>query len=241
MVVMTGFLLLHFAFFSSWLNSSAAEPASPADSKATGTAVPAQLAGIDVSEFQGDIDWQAVKAGGVVFAFARALEGETIHDSRFSANWQGMKDAGIVPGAYVFYVADDPPAKQAEIFTGLVTLEPGDLRPMVDIEQGSIGASAPANLVANFHTYLELIEKHYGVKPIIYTDPVFWNEHMDDSFGDYPLWVADYDVDSPTLPTGWDKWVFWQHSDSGSVAGIDGHVDLDTFNGGLEDLSRYRK
>ncbi len=206
----------------------------------TDSAPPARLDGIDVSQFQGEIDWQAVRASGIVFAFARALEGESIHDSRFAANWQGMKDAGVVRGAYDFYVAADPPEAQVENFAGLVTLEPGDLVPMVDIEQGSVGSAAPPDLVADFHRYLQLMESHYGAKPIIYTDPSFWNEHMDDSFGDYPLWVAEYGVDSPSLPRGWNDWVLWQHSESGSVPGIDGAVDLDVFNGGLEELARYR-
>ncbi len=201
----------------------------------------ARLDGIDVSEFQGDIDWQAAKAAGVVFAFARALEGDTIHDSQFAANWQGMKEAGVVRGAYDFYIADDSPETQVEEFTALVTLEPGDLVPMVDIESASLTESAPANLVSDFHRYLDLMEAHYGVKPIIYTDPDFWNENLDDSFGEYPLWVADYDgEDTPTLPEGWDDWVLWQHTDLGSVPGIDGDVDLDVFKGGLGDLARYR-
>ena len=118
-----------------------------------------------MSEFQGDIDWQAVKASGVVFAVARALEGETIHDPRFPANWQGMKDAGIVRGAYDFYVADDLPADQVRVFARLVTLEPGDLVPIVDIEQGSIGQGAPPDLIANFHRYLDLMEQQFGAKP----------------------------------------------------------------------------
>lgn len=221
----------------------AAEPRA-AEATETGAAIetetPARLRGVDVSKFQGEIDWQAVKASGIVFAFARALEGETIVDSRFTANWQSMKEAGVVRGAYDFYVAGDRPAAQVEVFTDLVTLEPSDLGPMVDIEQGSLGSSAPPDLVSNFHKYLELMETHYGVKPIIYTDPAFWNEHMDDSFGDYPLWVAEYGVDSPTLPKGWDAWVLWQHSESGTVPGIEGDVDLDVFNGDLVELARYR-
>lgn len=227
---------------------SASETGSSPTVEPTEKQEPERLPGIDVSQFQGEIDWQAVKAGGIGFAFARALEGETIVDSRFAANWQGMREAGVVRGAYDFYVASDPPAAQVEIFTGLVTLEPGDLAPMVDIEQGSISSrgssgsssSAPPGLISDFHTYLELLEKHYGIKPIIYTDPSFWKEYMDGSFGDYPLWVAEYGVDAPTPPHGWSSWILWQHSESGSVPGIDGAVDLDVFNGGLEELARYR-
>lgn len=201
----------------------------------------ARLDGVDVSKFQGEIDWQAVKASGVVFAFARALEGETIQDSTFAANWQGMKEAGVIRGAYDFYIANDADSDQVEVFSSLVTLEPGDLVPMVDIEAASLGGlEADGDLVEDFHEYLDLMEKHYGVKPIIYTDPDFWNEHMDDSFGAYPLWIAAYGVDVPPVPAGWADWIIWQHSESGSVAGIDEDVDLDVFNGGLEELARYR-
>ncbi len=244
-LALTAAVLLQALSLACSRTPSASEAASPGagespSTEAPAAAAPSRLSGIDVSEFQGEIDWQAVKDSGVVFAFARALEGETIVDSRFSANWQGMKAAGVARGAYDFYVAADPPEAQVKTFTGLVTLEPGDLVPMVDIEQGSLGDSAPPDLVADFHRYLELMEQHYGVKPIIYTDPDFWNEHMDDSFGAYPLWVADYGVESPTVPRGWEDWVLWQHSESGTVPGIDGAVDLDVFNGDLEDLARYR-
>jgi lysozyme len=201
---------------------------------ATETTTQTEVVGVDVSQFQGELDWQSVKASGVAFAFARALEGETILDSDFAANWEGMKAAGVARGAYHFYVADDPPEDQARVFSGLVTLEPGDLVPMVDIEQASIGASAPSDLVSNFHRYLDLLEQQFGVRPIIYTEPAFWNEHMDDSFGTYPLWVADYSVDSPVLPQGWDNWVLWQHSHSGTVPGVDGSVALSRFAAGLE-------
>lgn len=199
-----------------------------------------RLEGVDVSKFQGEIDWQAVRASGVVFAFARALEGETIHDATFAANWRGMKEAGVVRGAYDFYIANDSPEVQAKIFSSLVALEPGDLVPMVDIEEASLGGSEPPDLVEDFHRYLELVEQAFGARPIVYTNPSFWNENMDDSFGEYPLWVADYEVESPTLPDGWQDWVIWQHGDSGSVPGIDGDVDLNVFTGTMEDLARYR-
>jgi len=209
-------------------------------SEATNSVAPVRLDGVDVSKFQGEIDWQAVKASGVVFAFARALEGVTVHDATFAANWRAMKEAGILRGAYDFYVAGDSPAEQVKTFTSLVSLEPGDLVPMVDIEAGSIGRSAPVDLIAGFHQYLDLMTTHYGAKPIIYTDSSFWNEHMDDSFGDYPLWIAEYGVESPNLPTGWSTWVLWQHSATGQVPGIVGDVDLDVFNGGLDDLASYQ-
>ena len=211
----------------------------------SGTSTPAEtLSGIDVSEFQSRIDWQAVKASGVTFAFARALYGESIHDPEFVNNWQGMKEAGVIRGAYDFYIVEESPASQVQDFSDIVSLESEDLAPMVDIEEASITASdgtAPANIVSNFHEYLILMEAHYGIKPIIYTNPSFWNEYMDDSFGDYPLWIAEYGVKAPTVPNGWDNWTIWQHSESGSIDGIKGSVDLDVFNGNLERLGHYRK
>jgi len=201
------------------------------------------LSGIDVSKFQGAIDWQSVKSSGITFAFARALEGETVHDSEFAANWHGMHEAGLIRGAYDFYVVEDSPESQAKIFSDLVSLKPGDLVPMVDIEQGSItskNGSVPANMVSNLHQYLTLLEAHFGIKPIIYTNARFWNTYMDDSFSDYPLWLAEYGVKAPALPNGWNSWKFWQYSDSGDVPGINGAVDLDTFNGNLADLEQFR-
>src|ERR1044072_4305833 len=74
---------------------------------------------------------------------------------------------------------------------------------------------------------------------MIYTMASFWNAHLDNQFGDYPLWVAHYDVQSPTIPQGWSNWEFWQHSQSGSVSGVTGSVDLDWFNGSLADLMAF--
>ncbi len=194
----------------------------------------AKLSGIDVSYYQGEIDWQSVKAAGQTFAFARATYGTTKLDSMFSTNWQAIKQAGIIRGAYHFFVAADDPTEQANFFVSTVgSLEPGDLPPVIDVEADSGTSSA---LVNDVQTWLNIVEQKLGVIPIIYTAPSYWNEYMTGNFGKYPLWVAEYGVSTPKSVNGWSNWTFWQHSESGSVEGIKGSVDTDYFNGSYNDL-----
>ncbi len=195
--------------------------------------------GIDVSHYQGSIDWGKVRASGVDFAFAKAAQGTGTSDSKFAANWVGMKAAGVLRGAYDFYNVGADPAAQAKTFLGKFKLEPGDLPPMVDIETESVGAETNANLIADLHAYCDAIKKACGVAPFIYTGPGFWNAHLDGGFSDCPLWVAEYGVSKPKPVTGWKYWTIWQYSQSGSVPGISGAVDLDYFNGGLDQLKKF--
>lgn len=197
---------------------------------------PSRLAGIDVSHFQGHVDWQAVKAAGCVFAFAKATEGTNVTDPFFAANWVGMKAAGLMRGAYHFYRAAEPAAQQAAHFLSTVQFEPGDLPPVLDIEVND-GVTGPP-LVGGVQTWLDAVEPVAGATPVIYTDTPFWNAHFNNQFGSYPLWVAHYTaapVPSP-LPVGWSVWTFWQYSQSLHVNGVNGTADHDYFNGPLTQL-----
>ena len=110
--------------------------------------------------------------------------------------WERMRQAGLVRGAYHYYVVGDDPLQQAHHFLSHVVLEPGDLLPVVDIE--AAGDDAPADLAGQLMTFVGEIEAAIGVKPIIYTSPRFWRDHIRGSeFGAYPLWIAEYDVDQP--------------------------------------------
>lgn len=194
----------------------------------------AKLSGIDVSYYQGNIDWQSVKAAGQTFAFARATYGTTKLDSEFSTNWQAMKSAGMIRGAYHFFIASEDPTDQANFFINTVgSLDIGDLPPVIDVEADS-GTSS--SLVENVQTWLNVVEQKLGLTPMIYTAPSYWNEYMNGNFGKYPLWVAEYGVTTPKSVNGWNEWTFWQHSESGSVEGINGSVDTDYFNGSYNDL-----
>lgn len=196
-----------------------------------------QLSGIDVSKWQGPVDWKSVQQAGIAFAFARATYGASEVDSYFSDNWQAMKDAGIIRGAYHFFLAADDPTQQAEFFIRTVgTLSPDDLPPVIDVESGS-GVSS--NLAANVQTWLSTVEQGLGRTPIIYTAPSYWNENMTGGFGNYPLWVAEYGVSSPKAVNGWDNWTCWQYSSIGKVGGVNGSVDLDYFNGTYQALGAF--
>jgi len=194
-----------------------------------------QVQGIDVSDHQGTVDWNAVQQAGKVFAFIKATDGITWTDPDFATNWSGAKAAGLLRGAYHFYETDDDPTAQAQNFLNAVQLEPGDLPPVVDIERIDSGGSA-SQTVQDLQTWLDVVEKATGRVPIIYTSPTFWDSLGTSAFGRYPLWVAEYGVTSPKLPPGWASWTFWQFSESGAVAGISGSVDLNVFQGTSAEL-----
>lgn len=189
--------------------------------------------GIDVSQHQGTVDWPAVVQAGYVFAFIKATDGETYVDPEFAQNWAGAAAANVLRGAYHFFRAEDSPQAQVELFWNTVAGN-GELPPVVDVEE-TMGVSA-ATLISNLTQFLAELQQASGRTPMIYTGPSFWNSLGTTAFGGYPLWVAEYGVSQPTLPGGWSSWAFWQHSESGSVPGIQGAVDLDVFNGPLSAL-----
>lgn len=184
--------------------------------------------GIDVSKDQGTIDWPAVAQAGITFAFVKATDGETYVDPNFAANWAGAAAAGLLRGAYHFFRAEDSPQSQVDLFWTTVG-GTGELGLVVDVEK-TMGVSN-ATLIANLTQFLDELQKASGRQPLIYTYPSFWKALGTTAFGAYPLWVAEYEVAAPTIPSGWSSWRYWQSSQSGTVPGITGNVDLDVFNG----------
>ncbi|CAM2070149.1 hypothetical protein SCOR_32540 [Sulfidibacter corallicola] len=194
--------------------------------------------GVDVSHFSGTVTWSDVYGDGYRFAFTKATEGDDWVDPTLVTNMSGMAEAGIVRGAYHFYVTSDAPDTQARNFIDNVSLQKGDLPPVVDVESIGTGTDQ-TTLATNLRTFLTLLENHYGIKPVIYTDQNFWNANFgSESFADYKLWLAQYEVDTPTLPNGWSSWWIWQYAENQSVAGIEKDVDLNRYPGTLEDLKR---
>lgn len=197
------------------------------------------VSGIDVSYYQDDIDWGAVAADGIDFAFIRVSDGTGFLDPEFDDNWSGARAAGVVRGAYQYFRADGDAAAQANLLLDTMgPLEADDLPPVIDVESDE--GLAPGDVAAQVGIWIDTVEAELGVQPIIYTARYFWDDSVGtDAFADYPLWVANWEVDCPNLPSPWSDWVFWQWSDSGSIAGISGGVDTDVFNGTIEDLLAF--
>lgn len=198
---------------------------------ATGPSIPeADVEGVDVSHWQGTIDWRAVRGAGIGFAFIKATEGGTFTDPAFAANWSAAGAAGVRRGAYHYFRPSVDAAAQAQNFLRVVQLGPGDLPAVLDVET-SEGVASDA-LIRAVRTWLETVERATGKRPIVYTYPDFWNRGVGGAVGTYPLWIATYGRDAPIVPAGWSEWTFWQYSSTGRVPGIAGDVDLDRFAGG---------
>jgi lysozyme len=195
-----------------------------------------QLRGIDVSAFNGVVDWAAVADSGISFAFAKASEGLTLRDEQFPANWAGMKGTGIVRGAYHFFHPGDDGAAQADAFLSWVgALEEGDLPPALDWETSD--ASDLASTIAAARAFAAEILARTGRTTLIYTYRAYWDGLGDPgAFAANPLWFASDGLSCPTPPAPWNSWLFWQYSAEGTVAGISSAVDLDRFAGDREDL-----
>jgi GH25 family lysozyme M1 (1,4-beta-N-acetylmuramidase) len=189
-----------------------------------------------VSDYDGTVNWSEVAAAGNTFAIARISDGTGYPDTTFAANWPAMKAAGLIRGSYQFFRASEDPTAQANLVVAAVgTLGAGDLAPVADVEVMD-GVSGDT-LVANLATWISVVSAKTGRTPIIYTAPGFWNALPNtDQFANEVLWVANWEVSCPGMPTPWTGWSFWQSSDSGTVAGVSDAVDLDSFNGTLAQL-----
>ena len=193
--------------------------------------------GIDISHYQGDIDWKLLasqRAGEfpLRFIFLKATEGGDHGDDTFRANFDSARAHGFVRGAYHYFIPRTDARRQADFFIRTVQLQKGDLPPVLDVE--TTQGKSKADLQRAVKTWLDCIESHYGVTPILYASYKFKLRYLNDSiFQRYPYWIAHYYVDSVRYEG---PWHFWQHTDVGSVPGIKGNVDLNVFNGSMDGL-----
>ena len=210
--------------------------------KGYGVCMPAgyKVHGIDISHYQGDIDWEKLSQTRqsqfpIRFIYMKATEGGDFSDKNFKANFDSARVHGFIRGAYHFYNPKTDADKQADFFIRSVNLEPGDLPPVLDIEKKGKDMK---KLQADLKPWLRRVEAHYGVKPIIYASYKFKTKYLNDSvFNSYPYWIAHYYVDSVKYQG---EWKFWQHTDVGTLPGIKEQVDLNIFNGGKEGLDALR-
>ncbi|NML67196.1 glycoside hydrolase family 25 protein [Hymenobacter sp. RP-2-7] len=192
--------------------------------------------GIDVSAYQGRIDWPQVARQQVRFAFIKASEGGSLRDARFARNWREARAAGVLCGAYHYFQPNRDGAQQAALFIKTVPLRPGDLPPVLDVEAPRFHDVAA--LRRQVQQWLQAVRAHYGVSPILYTNYAFYRRYLAGHFDEYPLWLAHYEVAQPTLPA--ERWIIWQHSDEAYVPGIRGTVDFNVFQGSYDELLELR-
>jgi lysozyme len=197
---------------------------------------PDTLYGIDVSYYQGNINWNQVAAAGVHFAFIRVSDGLNYPDSEFQDNWDGALAAGVIRGVYQYFRPGQNAIDQANyLLSEMGPLQPGDLCPAIDVE--ATDGQPPSVVEAKVNDWLDHIETNLGCTPVIYTRASFWDPEVGSTaHGNYTLWVAHYGVTCPNVPSGWSDWQFHQFSSTGSVSGISGPVDENWFNGTAADL-----
>jgi GH25 family lysozyme M1 (1,4-beta-N-acetylmuramidase) len=199
------------------------------------------IQGIDVSEYQESVDWAAVKASGRVFGIARINVGDHL-DPYFQDNWNGMRAAGMIRGAYQYYKPSFDPVQQADLVVSTVgVLGPDDLPAMLDIE--ILDGVAPAEVVARLRTWLDIVEAGTGKRPLVYTGAYFWDDNIGSTaLADYPLVIPWYGTNCPGVPDAWNGpgWKFHQYSESGTVPGVSSNpTDLDVYNGSEAQLRAW--
>jgi len=204
--------------------------------------------GIDISKWQGDVDWTAVAGDGVAFAFVRVSDGINTPDPFFDDNWAQSRAAGVYTGAYQFFRPNQSVIAQADLLLEGIgcdlaartcPISQMDLPPVIDVEHRPSGWTQTQMRTA-IQTWVDRVEE-FGLEPIVYTGRFFWRDYVgSDAWNDHPLWLAHYTNDCPNIPSHWSDWDFWQFTDSGSTAGVSGPVDTNEFNGTLDMLRALR-
>ena len=197
-----------------------------------------EIHGIDISHYQGEIDWNQLRHARVDgcpirFVVIKSTEGATHKDERFDDNFREALEHGFVRGAYHFWSTRSSAREQARFFIDNVDLQEGDLPPVLDVERIPNGMSTD-EFQLELLTWLHIVEDRYGAKPIIYTYNKFKETYLSAPvFDDYPYWIAHYYVERVEYAG---EWRFWQHTDAGHLPGITGYVDLDVYNGSFYDM-----
>lgn len=199
-----------------------------------------EIHGIDISHYQGKIDWEELKNAmiegcPVRFVIIKSTEGSSRLDDHFRENFNQARDYGFIRGVYHFWSNKSSAREQAYYFLNQVHLTDGDLPPVLDIEHKPTDKSVE-DFQRDVLTWLHIVEDKYHAKPIIYTYYKFKEKYLSEPvFDDYPYWIAHYYVDKVQYQG---KWKFWQHTDAGKLPGIKGYVDFNIYNGSYYDLRK---
>ena len=190
-------------------------------------------AGIDISRYQGTVDFDRVAADGIDIVYMRAGEGNDYIDPEYERNYQQAREAGLKSGAYLYVTATtvDEGREQAKFFASLLQGKEFACRPVMDFENLRGLNRQTANDIAL--AFLQTLEEETGVTPAIYTGAYKVEAVWDPDLAAYPLWIAEYGAEEPKTTGAWKEWSGFQYTDKGQVDGIDGDVDLDRFRPGI--------
>ncbi|MFN7104689.1 MAG: GH25 family lysozyme [Pseudorhizobium sp.] len=190
--------------------------------------------GVDVSRWQGDIDWPKLRTQGANFAYIKSTDGGDHLDPMFKTNWRKAKEAGIRRGAYHFFYWCRRASEQADWFIRNVPRDPDALPPVIDVEWNGQSKCqrrpSRAEVLEKMQVFMDKIERHYGQRPVIYTAPDFYKDNLVGAFENYPFWLRAV-AQHPSTVYPARKWAFWQYSGSGLSQGVNGKIDLNVFNG----------
>lgn len=199
--------------------------------------------GIDISFYQDEIDFHRVKAAGISFVIIKSTEGLTGTDPMFEKNIVNAKNAGLKVGVYHFCRASDTQGaiQEAQRFISEINHIGGfsvlDIAPCLDIETKEGATKSVVSAIC--HAWIDVVKQASRMQPILYSYPSFADEELDNTLSNIPLWLANYDVQTPNNHAGWNTWTFLQYSEKGQVDGINSPVDLDEYNGNIEDYMYY--
>ena len=218
------------------------------ETRATTCADGTVLKGVDISKWQGNVDWDRIAGDGVSFAFVRVSDGLGSLDQKFDRNWENAREAGIYTGVYQFFRPNQSVLGQADYLLEKMGCDmvaktcpwtEMDLPPVIDVEYRPSGWSK--NQMRNaIRTWIDRVEE-FGAEPIVYSGRYFWRDYVGtDEWSDHPFWIAHYTNNCPNIPDDWSDWDFWQYTDSGSVSGVNGNTDMNQFNGTLQMLQALR-
>lgn len=225
-----------------YMGAGTAQEAGAQPSRTIGPADTSGVQGIDVSNWQGSINWSQVKGAGIDFVWMKATEGTSFKDASFNTNYPASHKAGLIRGAYHFARPDTSSgAAQANFFAdngGAWSRDNQTLPGVLDIETNPYGAQCYGLSTSQMRTWINDFYNRYKQRTtrdvVIYTTASWWNTCTGNWTGmsaKAPLWVAHWTTGSPTIPSGFPTWTAWQYTDSGSVAGVSGNVDRNKFNG----------
>ncbi len=201
-----------------------------------GKASPRYLAvhGVDVSRWQGNVNWSKLRAQGANFAYIKATDGGDHLDPMFMKNWRNADAAGLKRGAYHFFYWCRTAGEQADWFIRNVPRVEGALPPVIDVEWNGESSCkrrpSRATVQEKMKVFMDKLERHYGQRPIIYTAPDFYRDNLQGAFLDYPFWLRAV-ARHPSKVYPGRKWLFWQYSGSGLSHGVTGRIDLNVFHG----------